>query len=111
MFIISYKLPYAKLDSTIETLAINDIYNVFYENPLEITTDDYGYGYLEKEDEDIILKVAFEDKKEYLDDFIKTLTSLLNMDYINIEENNYDYTTYDFPAIHLDDNCKSRRRF
>ncbi|EKY26149.1 50S ribosomal protein L11 methyltransferase [Clostridium celatum] len=103
MFIISYKLPYAKLDSTIETLAINDIYNVFYENPLEITTDDYGYGYLEKEDEDIILKVAFEDKKEYLDDFIKTLTSLLNMDYINIEENNYDYTTYDFPAIHLDD--------
>ena len=25
------------------------------------------------------------------------------MDYINIEENNYDYTTYDFPAIHLDD--------
>lgn len=103
MFIISYKLPYALLDSTIETLAINDIYNVFYENPLEITTDDYGYGYLEKEDEDIILKVAFEDKKEYLDDFIKTLTSLLNMDYINIEENNYDYTTYDFPAIHLDD--------
>ena len=103
MFIISYKLPYEKLDSTIETLAINDIYNVFYENALEITTDDYGYGYLEKEDEDIILKVAFEDKKEYLDDFIKTLTSLLNMDYINIEENNYDYTTYDFPAIHLDD--------
>ena len=30
MFIISYKLPYALLDSTIETLAINDIYNVFY---------------------------------------------------------------------------------
>ena len=46
MFIISYKLPYAKLDETIETLAINDIFNVFYENPLEITTDDYGYGYL-----------------------------------------------------------------
>ena len=31
MFIISYKLPYEKLDSTIELLAINDIYNVFYE--------------------------------------------------------------------------------
>ena len=43
MFIISYRLPYEKLDSTIEELAINDIYNVFYENPLEITTDDYGY--------------------------------------------------------------------
>lgn len=103
MFIISYKLPYEKLDSTIELLAINDIYNVFYENPLEITTDNYGYGYLEKEDEEIILKVAFEGEKEELDGFKNTLKDILKMDYINIEENNYDYTTYDFPTIHLDD--------
>ncbi len=104
MFIISYKLPYEKLDATIELLAINDIYNVFYENPLEITTDDYGYGYLEKEDEDIILKVAFEEGKEELEKFKEKLKDILKMDYINIEENNYDYTTYDFPAIHIDDN-------
>lgn len=103
MFIISYKLPYEKLDSTIELLAINDIYNVFYENPLEITTDNYGYGYLEKEDEEIILKVAFEGEKEGLEEFKNTLKAILKMEYINIEENNYDYTTYDFPAIHLDE--------
>lgn len=103
MFIISYKLPYEKLDSTIELLAINDIYNVFYENPLEITTDNYGYGYLEKEDEEIILKVAFEGEKEGLENFKNTLKDILKMDYINVEENNYDYTTYDFPAIHLDE--------
>lgn len=103
MFIVSYKLPYEKLDSTIELLAINDIYNVFYENPLEITTDNYGYGYLEKEDEEIVLKVAFEGEKEGLEEFKEQLKSILNMEYINIEENNYDYTTYDFPAIHLDD--------
>ena len=103
MFIISYKLPYEKLDATIELLAINDIYNVFYENPLEITTDNYGYGYLEKEDEEIILKVAFEGEKERLDEFKDKLKAILKMDYINIEENNYDYTTYDFPAIHLDE--------
>lgn len=103
MFIVSYRCPYEKLDSTIELLAINDIYNVFYENPLEITTDDYGYGYLEKEDEDIILKVAFEGEKEGLESFKYQLKDILKMDYIDIEENNYDYTTYDFPAIHLDD--------
>lgn len=103
MFIISYKLPYEKLDATIELLAINDIYNVFYENPLEITTDDYGYGYLEKEDEEIILKVAFEEGKEEVEKFKEKLKDILKMDYINIEENNYDYTTYDFPAIHIDD--------
>lgn len=104
MFIISYKLPYEKLDATIELLAINDIYNVFYENPLEITTDDYGYGYLEKKDEDIILKVAFEEGKEELEKFKEKLKDILKMNYINIEENNYDYTTYDFPSIHIDDN-------
>ena len=102
MFIVSYKLPYEKLDSTIEKLAINDVYNVFYENPLEITTDDYGYGYIEREDEEIVLKVAFEEE-EGLEEFKEKLKNILEMDYISVEENNYDYTIYDFPAIHLDD--------
>lgn len=102
MFIISYKLPYEKLDSTIEKLAINDVYNVFYENPLEITTDDYGYGYIEREDEEIVLKVAFEEE-DGLEEFKEKLKNILEMDYISVEENNYDYTVYDFPAIHLDD--------
>lgn len=102
MFIISYKLPYEKLDSTIEKLAINDVYNVFYENPLEITTDDYGYGYIEREDEEIVLKVAFEEE-DGLEEFKEKLKNILEMDYISVEENNYDYTIYDFPTIHLDD--------
>lgn len=102
MFIISYKLPYEKLDSTIEKLAINDVYSVFYENPLEITTDDYGYGYIEREDEEIVLKVAFEEE-DGLEEFKEKLKNILEMDYISVEENNYDYTIYDFPAIHLDD--------
>lgn len=102
MFIISYKLPYEKLDSTIEKLAINDVYNVFYENPLEITTDDYGYGYIEREDEEIVLKVTFEEE-DGLEEFKEKLKNILEMDYISVEENNYDYTIYDFPAIHLDD--------
>lgn len=104
MFIISYNLPYKDLDNTIELLQINDIFNVFYESPLEITTDDYGYGYIEKENEDIILKIAFEGSKENLGDFIENLKSILNMDYISIEENNYDYSDFHFPAIHIDDN-------
>ena len=102
MFIISYKLPYEKLDSTIEKLAINDVYNVFYENQLKITTDDYGYGYIEREDEEIVLKVAFEEE-DGLEEFKEKLKNILEMDYISVEENNYDYTIYDFPAIHLDD--------
>ena len=94
MHIISYKLPYKDLDATMEKLQINDIYNVFYENPLEITTDDYGYGYIEKDDEDIILKVALEDGEAELSDFLATLKGILGMDYIDIEENHYDYTFF-----------------
>ena len=33
-------------------LDTNTKYPAIYENPLEITTDNYGYGYLEKEDEE-----------------------------------------------------------
>ena len=76
MFIISYRLPYEKLDSTIEELAINDIYNVFYENPLEITTDDYGYGYIERDDEEIILKVAYEEQEGLEQFYLLNLTHL-----------------------------------
>lgn len=104
MFIISYNLQFKELDSTMELLQINDIFNVFYESPLEITTDDYGYGYSEREDEDITLKVAFDGPKEDLSSFIETLKSILNMNYISIEENNHDYSNFDFPAIHIDDN-------
>lgn len=103
MYIISYKIPFESLDSTIELLQINDIFNVFYENPLEITTDNYGYGYVEKQVDDIILKIVFDDDSSLLDKFIAKLHSLLNIEYINIEENTFDYTTYDFPAIHLDE--------
>ena len=69
MFIISYRLPYEKLDSTIEEL---------------------------------VLKVAYEEQ-EGLEEFKEKLKDILKMDYINVEENNNDYTTFDFPAIHLDD--------
>ena len=69
---------------------------------MEITTDDYGYGYIEREDEEIVLKVAFEEE-DGLEEFKEKLKNILEMDYISVEENNYDYTIYDFPAIHLDD--------
>ena len=48
MFILCYKMPLNMVDSIIEKLQINDIYDVFYESPIEITTDNNGYGYVEK---------------------------------------------------------------
>lgn len=103
MYILSYNIPYKDLDMAMEKLQIHNIYNVFYESPLEITTDDYGYGYIEKNDEDITLKVAMDDTEGELNEFIELVDSILGVKHIALEENNTDYTTFEFPAIHLDD--------
>ena len=103
MYILSYTIPYKDLDMAMEKLQIHNIYNVFYESPLEITTDDYGYGYIEKDDEDITLKVAMDDTEGELNEFIELVDSILGVKHIALEENNTDYTTFEFPAIHIDD--------
>ena len=103
MYILSYTIPYKDLDMAMEKLQIHNIYNVFYESPLEITTDDYGYGYIEKDDEDITLKVAMDDTEGELNEFIELVDSILGVKHIGLEENTNDYTTFEFPAIHIDD--------
>lgn len=104
MFILTYNIEFKALDEKIETLQINDIFNVFYESPLEITTDEYGYGYLEKEVNFIDIKVAYDEDKNSLEDFKNKVSSLLNSNCISIEEVNYDYENYDFPTIKINDN-------
>lgn len=104
MYILTYKINSNEVDSKIEILQINDIFNTFYESPLEITTDDFGYGYLEKEDEIIDFKVAFEGELKDLESFKTQVSTLLNSDIVDVSEVNYDYSTYDFPAVHIDDN-------
>lgn len=64
MFIITYKMPKELVDEQIELLQINDIFNVYYESPLDITTDMFGYGYKEKENVIVDLKVAFDGNLE-----------------------------------------------
>ncbi|ATD55445.1 50S ribosomal protein L11 methyltransferase [Clostridium chauvoei] len=101
MKIISYNILNCDLDKKIELLQINDIFNFFYDTPLEITKDDYGYGYLEKNDSSITLKVAFDGEDKDFENFKELVTSLLETKLENIEEVNYDYTNYDFPIVEI----------
>lgn len=103
MFILTYNIKFKELDSKIELLNINDIYNVFYDSPLEITTDEYGYGYLEKEVSDIDIKVAYDEDKTSLNNFINTVNSILDSTCISIEEIHYDYEEFDFPDVHINE--------
>lgn len=103
MYILSYKVDYKEVDNIITNLQINDIFNVFYENPLEITTDEFGYGYIEKEDEEIILKVTYDEDLNNFEDFKKLVSDIVGKKEDNIEEVNYEYEEFSIPAIHIND--------
>ena len=91
MFIITYKIPYQNVDTSIEKLQFNDIFNVFYESPLEITTDEFGYGFIEKDDVIIDFKVAFDGDECDLNDFTNKVNSILELTPDNTVEENYNY--------------------
>ena len=104
MFILCYSLPLKDVDGVIEKLQINDIYDVFYESPLEITTDENGYGYIEKEDEPTTLKVAYNGEFESLKEFNNKIQPLIGTKCFNIYEENETYDDFSIPAINIDDN-------
>lgn len=103
MYILSYKVPFVEVDTIIENLLIKDIVNVFYESPLKITTDEYGYGYEEQEDTEVLLKVAFDEDENYLKDFEVLVTSIINYPLLATTVENYSYDNFEMPAVHIDD--------
>ena len=103
MFILTYEMPLKEVDSKIELLQINDIFNTFYESPLEITTDENGYGYIEKEDDIVNLKIAFDGEENELPNFTKKITEIMNEKPVNIYEENYTYDNFSIPAIEIND--------
>jgi ribosomal protein L11 methyltransferase len=103
MFILTYNIKFEELDSKIELLQINDIFNIFYDSPLEITTEDYGYGYFEKTVETIDLKIAFEEEKSSLESFCNNISKIIGCECSNIDEINNDYSNYDFPSVIIND--------
>ncbi len=103
MFILTYEMPLKEVDSKIELLQINDIFNTFYESPLEITTDENGYGYIEKEDDIVNLKIAFDGEENELPNFTKKVTEIMNEKPLNIYEENYTYDNFSIPAIEINE--------
>ena len=60
MYKLTFKYPLKDAETATEKLYIKDIYNVFYESPLTITTDDNGYGFYENIEELIDYNVIVE---------------------------------------------------
>lgn len=89
---ISISLPYKEVEKAIEILQFNDFYNIYYNSPFEVTTEEYGYGYLEKKNEDISLKVVIEGSKDEAEkqlEIIKKLITASNYEITSIEDINH----------------------
>lgn len=83
--ILKYKIE--DVDTAIEKLQFVDIYNVFYESPIEITTTEYGYGYYEKEGEVVDLKIIIEsDEEAELTRHVEIIKECLSVDSIQIKK-------------------------
>lgn len=103
MFIITYKIPKELVDEKIELLQINDIFNVYYESPLDITTDMFGYGYKEKENVIVDLKVAFDGTLEDFENFKSQVSSLLKETPSSIDKVKNEFEEFYIDPIHLND--------
>lgn len=87
MFKLTFKFPLSKADEATEELYVVDIYNVFYESPITITTTDYGYGYYENEDEFVDFNVVVEsDDIKEAERQKKLIFKVLNVDEVHLEK-------------------------
>ena len=73
------------LDNIIEILNINDIFNIYYDQPFEVTTTEYGYGYVEDENSIFNLNIIIENDED-LDNTTKLLSEILPEYTLSIED-------------------------
>lgn len=87
MYKLTFKYPLKDAETATEKLYIKDIYNVFYESPLTITTDDNGYGFYENIEELIDYNVIVEsDDLNEVNSCINTIKETLLIDSIYSEK-------------------------
>ena len=82
------------LDNIVEILNIHDIYNLYYDQPFQVTTTEYGYGYVEDEDSIFNLNIIIENDED-LDNITDLLSKILPNYTLSIEDvdaSNFDNT-------------------
>lgn len=82
MFEISFPVKQSRIDETLEKLISIGLIYTYYEAPFEVTVDSNGYGFFEKEEEEIKLRVFPE--TENMGECLKYIDSIKSV--LNIEE-------------------------
>ncbi|MDD7794807.1 50S ribosomal protein L11 methyltransferase [Clostridium sp. 'White wine YQ'] len=76
MFEISFIINHSNIEDVLERLEEIGLSSTYYETPFQVTIDNNGYGYYEKEDEDILLKVYPDCESE--DECLKVIDRIKN---------------------------------
>lgn len=94
MYEISIKYALSTIDEAVEKLQIADIYSVYYNTPIVVTTTNYGYGYYEKKDDITELKIVLNgDNESQCSKEINKIREILKVQDLavnKITENNFD---------------------
>jgi len=80
VYIITIPTKYKDVDSAIEKLQMVDLYNVYYEAPIVVTTYDYGYDFYENTEETVLLKICLECEKSECAEYIDLVKNTLNIE-------------------------------
>ncbi|WP_175640613.1 50S ribosomal protein L11 methyltransferase [Metabacillus schmidteae] len=103
----SINVPFSEINEITDLLNAAGIYNLYYESPIEIIKVQNGYGYEEKEDQHIELKIYASDQEvDHLPEaYYPLLTETLSISRDDISYKTYDETnweqSYEFEDIDL----------
>ena len=104
MIEISFKVKEREIDETINKLVTIGLESTYYDAPYEVTINSNGYGFIEKEDEYVDLKVYPEESSmECCEKHIDNIVGTLNIDRksINMTEIKDDNYQQPFEAVDL----------
>ena len=88
----SINIPYKEIHEVTDLLNAAGIYNLYYESPIEIIKVQNGYGYEEKEDQHVELKIYASDLE--VENLPEAYYPLLETT-LSISRDDIKYTTYD----------------
>lgn len=93
----SINVPFNEINEVTDLLNAAGIYNLYYESPIEIIKVQNGYGYEEKEDQLIELKIYASDQEvDHLPEaYYPLLTETLSISKNDITYKSYDETNWD----------------
>lgn len=94
MFQISFPINYSEIELVLDKLMGIGLYSTYYDAPYQVTVDSNGYGFYEKENEFVNLKVYpesenLEECKMYINKIKAVLDIKENINLSEIKENNW----------------------